>query len=157
MKPLSLSLSAAALFSSLAGCVGYDAPSQTSPPVVGTSNSGQPLFTSPPNAKYSYDGVFAQQPTNRRLYSSPQEIADSYRDRFGSDPETELIIDHGRDGRSAMIYITATGFRDDSVRSEQWRILATGSGRSWGASRAEKRQQCWRGANAGQWTVDLCP
>lgn len=60
-------------------------------------------------------------------------------------------------GDDAIADIVRTGLQDDSVSGGHVRIEFRREADGWYPTNAFRRTQCGRGAEAGQWTTELCP
>lgn len=111
-----------------------------------------PVLEAPPASAYNPLAI------PDRAFSSEAEVIDVYLARASTD-DAEITRETGRDSSglgSRMILVTTDGYRDDSVRGEQWRIVLGESDGGFRILSAGIRYNCVRGANPG-WSRDLCP
>lgn len=92
-------------------------------------------------------------------FDEPREAAELYIKDFGLKPrDAKYDIIDGANRRSDKILIaTIEGIEDPTVQGVQWRLLIRFSEGNWEAVEAGMRRKCHNGANAGQWTKDVCP
>ncbi|MCW5960102.1 MAG: hypothetical protein KIS76_08055 [Pyrinomonadaceae bacterium] len=84
-------------------------------------------------------------------------LPDTEEQNKAGEGETFVFADK-RSGRNTGIYLfTMTGFEDDSVSGERYRIEFLRKDNAWELVQGGRQFQCARGASAGTWTNDLCP
>lgn len=71
--------------------------------------------------------------------------------------ETFVSADKNTGKNTGIYLLTVTGFKDDSVLGERYRLEFEKTGNAWELVQGGKQYQCARGENAGQWTKELCP
>ena len=75
-------------------------------------------------------------------------------------PERERTIDvatvPARPDRR-LVTVEATGYRDDSLAGERWRVLVERAGDGWRVVRTDRQNLCARGTVAQRWTTEPCP
>ncbi len=111
-----------------------------------------PVVAAPPASAYT------PLATPGRVFQSVEDAIEHYLDRSnieGAVVETEI----GRDASGVgtrLALVTTDGYRDDSVRGEQWRIVLGQTDIGYRVIQAGIRYNCARGENPG-WSRDLCP
>lgn len=111
-----------------------------------------PVVEAPPASAYTPLAIPG------RVFPSAEEVVDHYLARAnieGAEVDTQI----GRSASGAgtrMILVTTDGYRDDSVRGEQWRIVLAQTDIGFRVLQAGIRYNCARGDNPG-WSRDLCP
>ncbi|WAT17146.1 hypothetical protein OZN62_09385 [Aurantiacibacter sp. MUD11] len=93
-----------------------------------------------------------------RVFANPDQAVAWYLERTGN-AEAEVTTEIGRDpsGRfTRLVLITASGYADDSVTGEQWRLALAQTDIGFRVVQAGIRYNCARGDNPG-WSRDLCP
>ena len=84
-----------------------------------------------------------------RTYDSPADV-------FAAADGQDVQI--AQQGRRVTVVATRTGLEDDSVAGEEESVvLELGDGGLWHEVGRSTRYQCARGADAGEWTTELCP
>ena len=71
--------------------------------------------------------------------------------------ETFVSADKNTGKNTGIYLLTLTGFKDDSVSGERYRLEFEKTENAWELVQGGKQYQCARGENAGQWTKELCP
>ena len=103
-------------------------------------------------------GAYAPLDPASGLFRFPEDAATDYLERANvGDASVETQV--GRDGSglgTRVVLVTTDGYRDDSVRGEQWRIVLGQSDLGFRVLQAGIRYNCARGENPG-WSSDLCP
>lgn len=135
-------------------------PAPTLPPVA-------PDLLSAPNSAF-----IAIEPTELGVIGAPTVwealgpliSSDAHADPLGQDgtetgaAERESVHFSMREtGDDAVADIVRSGLLDDSVSAGHVRVEFRREPDGWYPTNAYRRQQCRRGAGAGQWTTELCP
>jgi hypothetical protein len=76
----------------------------------------------------------------------------------GEDAQDQIHLSVRESGDSAVADIVRTGLADDSISAAHLRLeLRREAAEGWYPVNAYRRQQCARGASAGQWSALPCP
>ncbi len=87
--------------------------------------------------------------------SSPDLAAQSIADRYEAD-EVRVEVERQEAGE-ALVFVTALGLYDDSVRDERLRLVYRDNGvGTWELVDAGRQVRCWTGRGHEDWGVDAC-
>ena len=91
----------------------------------------------------------------RKTYFGIRIVKGAYKSKYTE--ETFAFADKNTGKNTGIYLLTVTGFKDDSVLGERYRLEFEKTGNAWELVQGGKQYQCARGENAGQWTKELCP
>jgi nucleoside-diphosphate-sugar epimerase len=87
--------------------------------------------------------------------SDPEVAARSIADRYEADDVTIQV--ESEDNGEAVVYVTALGLYDDSVRDERLRLLYRDNGvGTWELVDAGRQVRCWAGRGHEGWGAEAC-
>lgn len=111
-----------------------------------------PMLDAPPASAYT--------PVNTpgRVFISVNAAMDYYLERANA-ADAEVTREVGRDPSGTgtrLALLTTSGYEDDSVAGEQWRLVLAGTDVGLRVNDAGVRYNCRRGETPG-WSRNLCP
>ncbi|MBD2843156.1 hypothetical protein [Erythrobacter rubeus] len=121
--------------------------------------AGLPVAVSAEEADVPSASAFAPMQRYAIAYPEPRDVAEFYVRDLGMKARAADFeeFDHPNDRSMRIVLVTVDGIADDTVGAVQLRLGLRFSEGSWEAVEAGMRRKCQRGANAGEWTREVCP